>query len=45
VERMRINVQRRLKDALERIAELSPELGRYLEACVKTGTYCSFTPL
>ncbi len=45
VERARINVQRRLKDALERIAELDAELGRYLINCVKTGTYCSFRPL
>jgi len=45
VERARINVQRRLKDAIARIAELDPELGRILSLAVKTGTYCSFTPL
>jgi hypothetical protein len=45
VERMRINVQRRLKDALARIAAADPALGRYLAAAVKTGTYCMYDPL
>jgi len=44
-ERARINVQRRLKDALESIRHCDAELGRYLTAAVKTGIYCSFTPL
>lgn len=44
IERARINVQRRLKDAIQRIAEHDAALGRYLSAAVKTGTYCSFTP-
>ncbi len=43
-ERARVNVQRRLKDALERIAEASPELGAWLSRSVRTGTYCSFRP-
>ncbi len=37
VERTRINVQRRLKDAIERIAAADPALGRYLSAAVKDG--------
>jgi non-specific serine/threonine protein kinase len=45
VERARINVQRRLRDVLGRIAEADPALGRYLEASVRSGTYCSFSPL
>jgi tetratricopeptide (TPR) repeat protein len=45
VERTRINVQRRLKDAIERIAAADPVLGRYLAAAVKTGTTCVFQPL
>jgi non-specific serine/threonine protein kinase len=45
VERTRINVQRCLKDAIERIAGADPELGRYLSATVKSGTYCVFKPL
>jgi hypothetical protein len=43
-ERARVNVQRRLKDAVERVAEASPELGTWLGRCVRTGTYCSFRP-
>jgi hypothetical protein len=45
VERMRINVQRRLKDALDRIATADPALGRYFAAAIKTGTYCVYDPL
>jgi len=45
VERTRINVQRCLKDAIERIAALDPALGRYLAATVKSGTYCAYHPL
>lgn len=41
-ERARVNVQRRLKDALERVSESCPELGAWLGRCVRTGTYCSF---
>ena len=43
-ERARVNVQRRLKDALERVGEASPELGAWLGRCLRTGTYCSFRP-
>lgn len=43
-EKARVNVQRRLKDALARIAEADAELGRYLERAVRTGTYCCFRP-
>jgi hypothetical protein len=45
VERARVNVQRRLKDAIARIAAADPALGRYLAASVQTGTYCVFQPL
>jgi hypothetical protein len=45
VERARINVQRRIKDTISRIAEHAPELGRYLEVTVRTGTYCSYEPI
>lgn len=40
-ERARVNVQRRLRDAVGRIAAAAPELG-WLEHAVRTGTYCSF---
>lgn len=43
-ERARVNVQRRLKDALERVTEASPELGQWLGRSIRTGTYCSFNP-
>lgn len=43
-ERARINVQRRITDAVRRVGEASEELGRHLTAAVKTGTYCSYVP-
>jgi tetratricopeptide (TPR) repeat protein len=45
VERTRINVQRRLKDVVDRVTAANPTLGRYLAAAVKTGTYCAYEPL
>lgn len=45
VERTRVNVQRCIKEALERIGEADAALGRYLSATVRTGTRCSFRPL
>lgn len=45
VERARINVQRRLKDSIESILAVDPGLGRFLQATVKTGAFCSFQPL
>jgi tetratricopeptide (TPR) repeat protein len=45
VERARVNVQRRLKDAIRRIAEHDAVLGRYLDATVRTGTYCVYRPV
>jgi len=41
-ERARVNVQRRLRDAVSKLGEHDPELGRHLEWAVKTGTYCSY---
>jgi hypothetical protein len=43
-ERARINVQRRITDALRRIGEVNAELSRHLALAVKTGTYCSYVP-
>jgi hypothetical protein len=45
VERARVNVQRRLKDAIRRIGEHDGALGRYLDATVRTGTYCVYRPV
>ncbi|HKP58935.1 MAG TPA: hypothetical protein VJV78_19575, partial [Polyangiales bacterium] len=44
-ERARVNVQRRIKDAIARIAAEDPVLGRYLRICVRTGTFSAFEPL
>jgi hypothetical protein len=37
-------VQRRIKDAIQRIAEQDSELGAWLQRVVRTGNYCSFRP-
>jgi tetratricopeptide (TPR) repeat protein len=43
-ERARVNVQRRIKDAIFRIGELDQDLGRFFERSVGTGTFCCFRP-
>jgi pimeloyl-ACP methyl ester carboxylesterase len=43
-ERARKAVRRRISDALNRIANASPALGRHLRHSVHTGIYCSYTP-
>jgi tetratricopeptide (TPR) repeat protein len=44
-ERARVNVRRRIKDAIDRIGEQNPDIGRYLESTVKTGSYCTYVPM
>jgi len=44
-ERARVNVRRRIKDAINRIDQQIPGAGRYLENTVKTGSYCRYTPM
>jgi len=44
-ERARVNVRRRLKDAIDRVARQHRDAGRYLNNTVKTGTYCRYTPM
>ncbi|MES1207505.1 MAG: hypothetical protein ABUS79_16335, partial [Pseudomonadota bacterium] len=44
-ERARVAVTRRIREVIRRVAEQSPELGRHLEATLKTGTYCSYRPM
>jgi hypothetical protein len=44
VDRARSAVQRRIKDAIQRIAEQDPDLGEWLQRTVRTGNYCSFRP-
>jgi hypothetical protein len=43
-ERARINVQRRVRDAVKKVAEADPVLGRHLEFSVKTGVFCVYSP-
>lgn len=43
-ERARVNVQRRLADAIKRVANVDARLGRHLEATIVTGTFCSYAP-
>jgi hypothetical protein len=43
-ERARVNVQRRLRAAIRRIADHHPRLGRHLERSIKTGSFCSYSP-
>jgi len=43
-ERARTNVQRRIKDAIQKIEKNDPELGRYLSSTIRTGAFCSFDP-
>jgi len=44
VERARQSVTKAVRSAIKKIAERDPELGRYLEVTVKTGTACRFSP-
>jgi tetratricopeptide (TPR) repeat protein len=43
-ERARVNVTRALRNTIKRIANHDETLGGYLEAAVKTGTFCSYEP-
>jgi hypothetical protein len=44
-ERARVNVTRRLRDAIQHLGTHLPEADTYLNNCVKTGTYCRYVPL
>jgi non-specific serine/threonine protein kinase len=43
-ERARSAVTKRIKEAINRIAEVTPPLGRHLAARIKTGYFCSYNP-
>jgi len=43
-ERARSAVQRRIKNALQRIGEVHPDLARELGRTVRTGNFCEFRP-
>jgi len=38
-------VQRRIKDTVAGISAADASLGRYLQATIRTGTFCSFIPV
>lgn len=42
-ERARVNVTKRIKTTIEKIASGAPKLGRHLEATIKTGTFLSYS--
>ena len=43
-ERARLSVTRAIRLSMARIAEHGPELGRHLDATIRTGSYCSYRP-
>ena len=43
-ERARVNVQRRIRDAIRRIESHHPGLAKHLGQSVRTGTYCAYEP-
>jgi hypothetical protein len=43
-ERARINVQRRIRDVIARVAEIDEALGRHLRRHLKTGVFCCWRP-
>jgi hypothetical protein len=44
-ERARIMVQRRVREAIKKVADHEPELGRHLDWAIRTGTFCAYEPL
>jgi len=43
-ERARISVTRAIRSSLARIGDHDKELGAHLDATIRTGTFCSYTP-
>jgi hypothetical protein len=43
-ERARSAVTKRIKRAIDKIAEVIPPLGRHLATRIKTGYFCSYNP-
>jgi pimeloyl-ACP methyl ester carboxylesterase/class 3 adenylate cyclase len=44
IERARKAVTRRMRDAMARIDQAHPTLGRHLQSAVHTGVFCSYSP-
>jgi hypothetical protein len=45
VEQERVNVTKGIRVAIRRIADHHPDLGLHLEQSIRTGTYCSYSPV
>ena len=43
-ERARLSVTRAVRSAVQRISQQHPALGEHLDATIRTGTFCSYTP-
>jgi hypothetical protein len=43
-ERARISITRAISVVIERVGKNAPDLGRHLAKCVKTGTFCCYSP-
>jgi hypothetical protein len=43
-ERARVTVQRRVREAIKKIADHDADLGRHLDWSVRTGTFCLYEP-
>lgn len=43
-ERARSAVTQRIREAIKRISDVHPSLGRHLRASIRTGTFCSYAP-
>jgi hypothetical protein len=43
-ERARLSVTRAIRSAMDRLRALDPALGAHLDATIRTGTYCVYTP-
>ncbi|MBX3230932.1 MAG: AAA family ATPase [Labilithrix sp.] len=43
-ERARITVQRRVREAIKKIGQQEPDLGRHLDWAIRTGTFCAYEP-
>ena len=43
-ERARVSVTRAIRAAMVRIDEADPALGAHLDATIRTGTFCSYSP-
>jgi hypothetical protein len=43
-ERARTTVQKRLRDAIQRIESELPDLGRHLDQTIRTGVFCGYFP-